>query len=319
VGFSGRLQQEWYWRMQKKYEITGGKVVETRGDEATLLVFVGPDETEKRYLVDHLKIDEHTLHSALDPDELSRLEFEPEHVAFILKRPKNYSALEQFMFRVTSMGLFLFEDRLVVVVSEGDPLFEGKPFVAVHTLLDVLLRLLYQSIFHFLQHLKVINMVSEELEQKINAAMENRYLLNLFALEKSLVYYLNAIHTNGVLVSKLRNNAGKLKFGEEHLEYLDDIAVENDQCYKQAEIYSNVLSSVMDARASIVNNNLNVLMKTLNIITIALMVPTLVVSIFSMNVHIPMEELRPAFWIIMGMAACSAGAVMAFWRYKKFW
>ena len=305
--------------MQKKYEITGGKVVETRGDEATLLVFVSPDDTEKRYLVDHLKIDEHTLLSALDPDELSRLEFEPEHVALIMKRPKNYSALEHFLFRVTSMGLFLFEDRLVVVVSEGDPLFEGKPFVAVHTLVDVMLRLLYQSIFHFLQHLKVINMVSEELEQKINASMENRYLLNLFALEKSLVYYLNALHTNGVLISKLKNNASKLKFADEQLEYLDDIVVENDQCYKQAEIYSNVLSSVMDARASIVNNNLNVLMKTLNIITIGIMVPTLVVSIFSMNVPIPMQRAGVAFWAILGMAIASAGAVMAFWRYKKFW
>ena len=305
--------------MQKKYEITGGKVVETRGDEATLLVFVGPDDTEKRYLVDHLKIDEHTLQSALDPDELSRLEFEPEHVALIMKRPKNYSALEQFMFRVTSMGLFLFEDRLVVVVSEGDPLFEGKPFVAVHTLMDVLLRLLYQSIFHFLQHLKVINMVSEELEQKINASMENRYLLNLFALEKSLVYYLNAIHTNGVLISKLKNNAGKLKIADEQLEYLDDIIVENDQCYKLAEIYSNVLSSVMDARASIVNNNLNVLMKTLNIITIGIMVPTLVVSIFSMNVPIPMQHSGGAFLAIMSLAVGSAAAVMLFWRYKKFW
>ena len=305
--------------MQKKYEITGGKVVETRGDEATLLVFVGPDDTEKRYLVDHLKIDEHTLQSALDPDELSRLEFEPEHVALIMKRPKNYSALEQFMFRVTSMGLFLFEDRLVVVVSEGDPLFEGKPFVAVRTLMDVLLRLLYQSIFHFLQHLKVINMVSEELEQKINASMENRYLLNLFALEKSLVYYLNAIHTNGVLISKLKNNAGKLKIADEQLEYLDDIIVENDQCYKLAEIYSNVLSSVMDARASIVNNNLNVLMKTLNIITIGIMVPTLVVSIFSMNVPIPMQHSGGAFLAIMSLAVGSAAAVMLFWRYKKFW
>ncbi|HUW61718.1 MAG TPA: magnesium transporter CorA family protein [Candidatus Bathyarchaeia archaeon] len=305
--------------MQKKYEISGGKVVETRGDEATLLVFVGPDDTEKRYLVDHLKIDEHTLQSALDPDELSRLEFEPEHVALILKRPKNYSALEHFLFRVTSMGLFLFEDRLVVVVSEGDPLFEGKPFVAVHTLMDVLLRLLYQSIFHFLQHLKVINMVSEELEQKINASMENRYLLNLFALEKSLVYYLNAIHTNGVLISKLKNNAVKLKIANEQMEYLDDIVVENDQCYKLAEIYSNVLSSVMDARASIVNNNLNVLMKTLNIITIGIMVPTLVVSIFSMNVAIPMQRLGAAFWVIMTLAVGSAAVVMAVWRYKKFW
>jgi len=305
--------------MQKRYELREGRVVETNNDDAPILVFVAPDEQERLYLTEHLKIDEHTLASSLDPDEISRIEFEPEHIAMILKRPKNYSAEEQFMFRVTSMGLFLFQDRLVVVVSENDPLFEGKPFIAVQSIMDVMLRLVYRSIFHFLRHLKVVSMVSEELEQKISASMENRYLLSLFSLEKSLVYYLNAIHTNGVLIAKLKNNMAKLGIIQEQSEFLDDIQVENEQCYKLAEIYSNVLSGMMDARASIVNNNLNVLMKTLNIITIVIMVPTFVVSAFSMNVAIPLSKWPPAFWAIMGLAATSAAAVILFWRYKKFW
>lgn len=305
--------------MQKRYELREGRVVETNNDDAAILVFVAPDEQERLYLTEHLKIDEHTLTSSLDPDEISRIEFEPEHLAMILKRPKNYSAEEQFMFRVTSMGLFLFQDRLVVVVSENDPLFEGKPFVAVQSIMDVMLRLIYRSIFHFLRHLKVVSMVSEELEQKISASMENRYLLNLFSLEKSLVYYLNAIHTNGVLIAKLKNNMAKLGIVQEQSEFLDDIQVENEQCYKLAEIYSNVLSGMMDARVSIVNNNLNVLMKTLNIITIVIMVPTFVVSAFSMNVAIPMSKWPSAFWIIMSLAVISATAVVFFWRYKKLW
>jgi len=305
--------------MQKKYALLDGKVVETQDPEGPILVFVDPDEQERVYLTEQLSIDEHTLASALDPDELSRLEFEPTHVALIVKRPKNYSAEEQFLFRVSSMGLFLFEERLVVVVSENDPVFEGKPFIAMESLVDVMLRLIYRSIFHFLRHLKVINMVSEELEQKINASMENRYLLNLFALEKSLVYYLNAIHTNGVLIAKIRNYMSRIRIKDEQSEFLDDILIENEQCYRLAEIYSNVLASMMDARASIVNNNLNVLMKTLNIITIGIMVPTLVVSVFSMNVPIPFSRLWYGFWVIIGLAAASAVGVMAFWRYKRFW
>ena len=146
--------------------------------------------------------------------------------------------------------------------------------------------------------------------------MENRYLINLFALEKSLVYYLNAINSNGVLCEKLKNNAAKIGFSQEELEFLDDLIVENNQCYRQAEIYSNILASLMDARASIVSNNLNVLMKTLNIITIGIMVPTLVVSAFSMNVGIPLAAHPYAFWMIMGLAAASVIGFMIFWRRR---
>lgn len=305
--------------MLKKYELRAGRVVETDADGAPVLLYQSPDEEERRYLTESLKIDEHTLTSALDPDELSRLEFEPEHCALIVKQPRNYSAAEQFLFRVTSMGLFLFKDRLVIVVSESDPLFDSRTFNGVQSTIDVMLRLINESIGHFLRHLKVVNMVSEELEHKISASMENHYLLNLFSLEKSLVFYLNALHTNGVLISKLKNNRTKIGIQNEQLEFLDDISVENDQCYKLAEIYSNVLSGLMDARASIVNNNLNVLMKTLNIITIGIMVPTLVVSMFSMNVKMPLQDMENVFWLIMGLAIASAAGVMLFWRFKKFW
>ena len=104
----------------------------------------------------------------------------------------------------------------------------------------------------------------------------------------------------------------------DHLEILDDIIIENNQCYTQAEIYSNILAGLMDARVSIVSNNLNMLMKTLNIITIGIMVPTLVVSAFSMNVSIPMQHNPLAFWIIMGLAIFSVIVFMLFWKFKKW-
>ncbi|HPC37041.1 MAG TPA: CorA family divalent cation transporter, partial [Candidatus Marinimicrobia bacterium] len=100
---------------------------------------------------------------------------------------------------------------------------------------------------------------------------------------------------------------------------LDDIIIENTQCVKQAEIQSNVLASLMDARASIVSNNLNVLMKTLTIITIGIMVPTLIVSIFSMNVDLPLPKNSPSsFWAIMGMALISVIAFFSIWKRKKW-
>jgi magnesium transporter len=219
---------------------------------------------------------------------------------------------------VASYGVYLFADHLIIVISEDIPLFEGKCFARVATLSDVVLRLIYRSISHFLEHLKTINMVTESLESKINASFENKYLLNLFTLEKSLVYYLNAINANSFVNEKLKANAAKIGFSTEQAEYLDDIIIENTQCYRQAEIYSNILAGLMDARVSIVSNNLNVLMKTLNIITIGIMVPTFVVSVFSMNVGIPLEKHPQAFWIILAMSVLAVGCFYVIWKRKKW-
>ena len=305
--------------MLKRYRISDGRLVEADDGNGQVHVYAAPDQAEKKHLVEVLKIDEHTLSSALDPDELSRLEFEPEHAAMIFKRAKNYSSEDNFLFRVLSTGLFLFKDRLVVVRAEEAPIFEGRQFARVASLQDLLLKLIYRSIFHFEEHLKVIHMISGQLEQEINTAMENKHLLNLFTLEKSLTFYLNAISSNAVLIEKLRNNAPKIGFTPENLELLDDLTIENNQCHQQASIYSNILASLMDARASIVANNLNVLMKTLNIIMIALMLPTLVVSIFSMNVSLPIphEGVLWPFWFVMGLATASAVAVGVIWWKKK--
>jgi len=299
-------------------ELVNGKVTRDGDAGGNVYVYVNPDEQERRYLVETFKIDEHTLVSALDPDELARLETEPDHVAIIYKRPRNYSSAEEFVFRVASTGLFLFADKLVIVVSDDTPLFQGKPFAKVASLQDLVLRNIYSSIFHFVEHLKVINAVSESLEDQIAASMQNKYLLNLFSLEKSLVYYLNAINSNAKLIERLRHAATKFGFSAENLEFIEDMLIENSQCYEQAEIYSNILASMMDARVSIVSNNLNWLMKTLTIITIAIMLPTFVVSLFSMNVPIPYEKQPSMFWIIIGLAGLSVLGVRLVWWWKKW-
>lgn len=303
----------------KGYQLCECKI--TNGEtsrDCQIQVFINPDPEEKRYLIEDLKVDEHTLNSALDPDEISRLEFEPNHLAVIFKMPKSYSGNDQLLFRVASTGAFLFEDRLVIVISEDVPLFEGKQFMRVTSLRSLFLRILNRSAYHFMEHLKIINMLTDEIEDKINESMENKYLINLFTLEKSLVYYLNAIHSNTVVIEKIKNASAKIGFLTEEAEFLDDILVENNQCFRQAEIYSNILAGLMDARVSIVSNNLNILMKTLTLITIAIMIPTLVVSIFSMNVTMPIPHDHPlAFWFIMATALVSVAAVISFFKFKR--
>jgi magnesium transporter len=304
--------------VQKRYAITDGKIHPGEGDQCQILVFINPDKEETSFLVSKFQLDEHTLQSSLDPDELSRLEFEADHIALILKRPRSYSSEDQFLFKVSSIGLFVFKERMVILIPEDVPLFDTKQSIQVTTMLDVLLKVFYRSITHFLHHLKVINMICDEIEHKVNASMENKYLIQMFTLEKSLVYYLNAIHSNSMVLEKLRNAAVKIGFTQEHLEFIEDTVIDNNQCLKETEIYSDIISSMMDARASIVNNNLNNLIKTLNIVTIAIMVPTFVVSAFSMNVAIPLQKNPFAFLIIMGMSGVALATSVLYFKMKKW-
>jgi magnesium transporter len=281
-------------------------------------VYFNPTEDEKKFLIENYRIDEHTLNSALDDDELARMESEPDHIALIVKCPKKYSPRDEFLFRVSSLGVFLFADKMILVSNDEIELFQGKQMQVLNSHTDLMFKLINRFIFHFYDHLKIINKISDELEHKINSAMENKYLINLFTLEKSMVYYLNAINSNGVLLEKIKFNSGKFNLPIEESELLDDIIIENTQCYRQADIYSNILASLMDARVSIVSNNLNVLMKTLNLITIGIMVPTFVVSAFSMNVKIPLDDHPYAFYFVMSFAFLSVLGMLALWRYKKW-
>lgn len=304
--------------MLRHFRIEGGRVVAGGNGRGGILVFVNPDEAERGTLTQKLRIDEHTLNSALDPNELSRIEFEPRHAAIITKRPKRYSAEDNFLFNVSSVGMFLFSGRLVIVLNEDIPLFEGKMFGRVKSLQELALKIIYRSIFHFEEHLRVINMCSEDLEHEINKAMENRTLLNLFTLEKSLVYYLNAIGSNGRVIDRLKSCAGKLRLTPESVDLLEDLSIENTQCLEQARIYSEVLAGLMDARVSVVSNNLNVLMKTLNIVMIGLMVPTFLVSLFSMNVPIPLSERPVMFWVVLAASGLLSLGVILLSKLKRW-
>ena len=216
------------------------------------------------------------------------------------------------------MGTFLFEDKLVVVLAEDIPLFVGKRFQSVSSVKNVFLKLVYNSISHYVEHLRIIHLISEEIEDKMNESMDNTYLLNLFSLEKSLVYYAEAITANGFVFEKMRTLASRFGFDENNAEMLDDIIVENLQCKTQADIHSNILAQMLGARASIVSNNLNLLIKKLNIITISLMVPTLIASIYGMNVALPMEHHPAAFWMLLGLGLVSVWLVMLYWRHKNW-
>ena len=304
--------------MVSYFKIENNKLVESNLEESKVIIYKKPERNEMNYLISAYGMDEHNVNSSIDPNELGRIEFEDNHIMFLLKRPKDYSKEDNLLFKVTSIGVFIFKEKMIIIMPEDIQIFEGRQSFKLNSLLDVLLKLLFGTISHFLGHLKVINMISDSLEQKINTSMENKFLINMFTLEKSLVYFLNGINSNSVLFEKMKTAASKIGFTPDNLSLLDDIIIENTQCYKLADIYANVLSGITAARAAIVSNNLNVLMKTLNIITISIMVPTFVVSVFSMNVGIPMQDRPFAFWVIMGLSVISIILTSIFWKLKKW-
>lgn len=302
--------------MIKYYSLENNKLTPAEIATANVFFVIDPNADEKKFLTSKEDIDEHNLNSALDPDEVSRIEHEINHIVIIVKKPKSYSAEHMFQFHVNSMGIFLFEHKAIIISDSAFPLTTDKRFMRIPSMKSLVLKLLSYCIYHFMEHLKMMSLISDELEQKINLSMGNQYLINMFSLSKGLVYYLNAINSNGTILQKL-STTPKFPLTEEERETLDDLTIDNSQCYRIAEIYSNILASMMDARASIVGNNLNILMKNLNVMTIAIMVPTLVVSAFSMNVGIPLSSNPYAFGIIMALAAISVVIFYTYWNVKN--
>ena len=169
--------------LKQSFKIVEGRLQDCPQEDAQVLVYVKPDEAEQQYLIHRLKVDEHTLASSLDPDELARLEFEPEHTVAIFKRPRYYTAADHFQFKVLSVGAFLFKDKLIVTLSEDMAIFDGtKIYARMRSPLDVLLRMIYRSIYHFLEHLRVIHTLFRRggaLDQRIQRQQEPSEPLHL--------------------------------------------------------------------------------------------------------------------------------------------
>ena len=317
--------------MRANYAIVEGRLVPTEDENSKIQVFVNPDETERMYLIGELDLDEHTLASALDPDELSRVEFEPSHVAVIFKRPKYYSADDNFLFRVSSLGLYLFDDHLIAVMGDDATIFDrGKDMSHIAGgLPELLVRLLARSVSQFLSHIRTIYTLVNELEEKVQTTMDNKQLLHLFKLNQSMTYYMSAISANSTLIDRLRGYSAKIGFTAEHNELLEDLSVDNAQCYKQAEIYSVILGGLMDARTGVINNNLNLLMKRLTILTVIFLPLNVIASVFGMSEYsefvsgfirgpeLPFDPyLQLVGYTVFGIGLVAAG-VFTYWLLKR--
>jgi magnesium transporter len=269
--------------MISKYAITPSRIVECGDEPASLVVYSAPTDDEKSEIIEFLGLDEYNLASSLDPDEVSRLEILGDRIFLIWKAPDTARVEGSVELGVRSIGAVLGSDRLTFIVASGDVSIRDREYQGAKSALDVLLRFLLGSIRHYVAHLRVIKQLSASIEKKITVSMENRHLLQMFALTESLVYYVNSIESNALVLTKLRSAGQQIGFDAAQLQLLDDIVLENEQASRQANIYSSVLSGLMDARGTIVNNNMNVLLKNLTLINIIFLPLNLIASIGGMS------------------------------------
>ncbi|WP_279385260.1 magnesium transporter CorA family protein [Methanosarcina barkeri] len=152
----------------------------------------------------------------------------------------------------------------------------------------------------YLQYLRHIDKASDKIESKLHKSLKNKELIQLLELEKSLVYFSTSLKSNEIVLEKILRST-PVKMYPDDTDLLEDVIVENKQAIEMANIYSNILTGTMDAYASVISNNLNIVMKFLTSVTIVLSVPTMVASFFGMNVDVPFENNPHAFVIIFIM------------------
>lgn len=267
----------------KFLKIVENRLLESDSASGQVILAINPDDNERAYLKEAFRLDDYNLASTLDPDEVPRLETLNDRLLLIWKVPESASISGTVEFGVSVTGVCLIQDRVGFIRSSGDIVFTEREFRAIQDTRDVLLALLLQTVRHFVSHLRVIRTVSRELETKITVSMENKHLLQMFSLGESLVYYLDAIEGNGAVLEKLQSVASQYGFEPRHFELLDDIILENKQAGRQARIFSSVLGGLMDARGTIVNNNMNVLLKNLTLINVVFLPLNLIASIGGMS------------------------------------
>ena len=278
--------------MLRCYDLADGRVQSCpEGQTGMIQIYSAPTSEEKDYLTAICGIDPHTLESALDEDEVSRVEYDENYTAVIMKRPRNFRLERRLSFKVSTVGAFLFSDRIIVLQDNPMPLFEhGRMPLRGNTVQGILLRLLHHATQHFLQHLRIIRNISDEIENKIEYAVTNKSLMNIFALRKSLIYYESATNANLLLLRRLKNDAKRIGFSENEWDFLEDVITENEQCDNLANIYADILEGMSNARTAVSSNNLAVIMKYLAIISVVFMPLTVITGIGGMSEFTAMTE-----------------------------
>ena len=261
---------------------------------------------------------------ALDLDERSRIERENGEILILLRIPYFQGENTDIPYITIPLGIILTGEYIITICKYESEIVQSFAANGLARSLETgkrqrfLLRILLRTADKYLTYLRAINKTVDQLEDQLQKSTRNQEVLALLKYQKSLTYFTTALKSNELLMERLQRSQFFKTFPEDE-DLLEDVLTENQQAIEMTNIASNILSSMMDAFASIISNNLNGVMKFLASVTIVLSLPTMIASFFGMNVSLPIEAHQLAFYIILALSlVVSLSVVYLFWKRDWF-
>ena len=286
---------------------------------------IGPTDEEIKEVCDNINIGEDFIRHALDSEEQPRIDIEDSDntMLFVIDVPIIERDIRTNKEEYTTMpiGIVIARDEFIITIStKKNPTMDEIEANKSKDLITykksrMLLQIFYKNASHFLRYLKRINKETEIAESVLQTSLKNKELLTMLSLEKSLVYFTTSLKANESVMEKtLRGKIIRLYDEDEDL--LEDSITENNQAIEMSQIYSNILNGTMDAYASIISNNLNIVMKFLTSITILLAIPTLISGYWGMNVPVPFAH-NPYGFVIVILLSIGLSWICMIWLKRK--
>lgn len=314
--------------MTKIYKEVNGRLVHdeiTQIDESlkigqkTWVEMSDPTQESLEIISKKTGIPLHFLLSALDEEESARIDNEDGSVLIVLDVPCLSSPGSDVF--ITQPFIIAYNENYYVTINRFSEtllpnLFKNRQKLTIEPQKAVRLSLniIYQMSKEFIFYLRKIDAHAKDIEIRLHSSMKNKELFELLDINKTLVYFSTSLSANKSVLMKLLKSAAYVKYDSD-FDLMEDTEVEINQAIEMCSIYREIQAGMMDAFGTIISNNLNIVMKTLAVITIVISVPTLVASIYGMNVNLPMQQEPYGFYVVMAIAillAVISGIVLYF-------
>ncbi len=303
--------------MLTSYDAKASKLVEAKKLPASGWVHAFEPTPSELEAIIGSGVPEDFLEHVLDVDEVARIEHGPHGATLVILRvPWRRSKSHGLPYRSESLGIVLLPKRIVTIARHETHVIDAlaeKPGIDGKKPLRMLLLLAAATAECFLADLREMDHAVEGVERRLATSTRNKEVIELLKYQKALVHFTQAIGSNQIVLDRLAKDQ-HLEIDGDDKELLEDVLVELHQANELANIASSMLSSTMDAFASIISNNLNAVMKVLTSITIVLTIPVLISSLYGMNVDLPGDDRGHAFHVIVGVALVLSAAVAAAFR-----
>lgn len=276
---------------------------------------VEPSTTELEAVLSHSGVPRDFLTDPLDAGERPRFDYEDEASLIIVHVPMPVDDDEVTPYRTVPLGIIFFEHSVITVCSARTPvtaafLDQIRRVCPPSDQYRFAFRLLWHAGVLFLRYINDIHQRTVDLESELHKSISNELLLKLLQIEKTFVYFTTSLKADTIALARA-NTARQLTLSEDDRDSLEDALVEYQQALETATVHANILNGTLDTFASLINNNLNNVMKYLTAATIMLAAPTLIASLYGMNIRLPLQEHSSAFLLVMGFSVLLSLAIGA--------